>query len=293
MCGEVYGAEADGGDTEQGGAAEDDAPRQVECSLCDNPYEYPTLQECPMCGEAYGAVDEPPPAAANASGEPAPGSITAMLMQLQQSVAQQQQQQAADEQADNLQLQQLRLEEEEAKRPKSIEEEAKRMVMCGHCNHTYEYPTYNFCDNCGHPSSNASLRLSQIKRQTWSQGRQSMQIGAGAIEQMLAAAASGNGLQDPQQQLGMVNFCPDCGTSTDGGNQRFCGMCGKSFLGDEPALPGDCDAPTSPTSSSRYETGERDKLKRVSDACYLPHAVCVLCVVRACACVLSPVSWSI
>ena len=59
----------------------------------------------------------------------------------------------------------------------------------------------------------------------------------------------------------MVNFCPDCGTSTDGGSQRFCGMCGKSFLGDEPALP-ESDVPTSPT-SSRYETGERDKLKKV------------------------------
>ena len=139
------------------------------------------------------------------------------------------------------------------------------MSRCGHCGHTYEYPTYNFCDNCGHPSSNASLRLSQIKRQTWAQGgRQSMQIGAGAIEQMLAAAAANGGSGgggDGQELPGMINFCPDCGTSTDGGSQRFCGMCGKSFRGDEPALP-ESDVPTSPT-SGRHETGERDKLKKV------------------------------
>lgn len=270
MCGEAYGALAN--DAAQ--TLNEEGPRQVECSLCDHPYEYPTLRECPMCGEAYGApADEPATTSNAAAAAAAPGSITAMLMQLQQSVQAQQEEQA--QQADNARLEQLRLEEEHDKRPKSIEEESKRMVMCGHCGHTYEYPTYNFCDNCGHPSSNASLRLSQIKRQTWAQGRQSMQIGAGAIEQMLAAAAANGGSGgggDGQELPGMVNFCPDCGTSTDGGSQRFCGMCGKSFLGDEPALP-ESDVPTSPT-SSRYETGERDKLKKV----------------RACLCVL--VRWS-
>lgn len=262
MCGEAYGAPAD--DAAASGQAQslnEEGPRQVECSLCDHPYEYPTLRECPMCGEAYGAPADEPSTTSNAAAAAAPGSITAMLMQLQQSVQAQQDEQ---QQADNARLEQLRLEEEHDKRPKSIEEESKRMVMCGHCGHTYEYPTYNFCDNCGHPSSNASLRLSQIKRQTWAQGgRQSMQIGAGAIEQMLAAAAANGGSGgggDGQELPGMINFCPDCGTSTDGGSQRFCGMCGKSFRGDEPALP-ELDVPTSPT-SGRHETGERDKLKK-------------------------------
>ncbi len=145
-------------------------PIDVMCSLCEHHFQYPTVLECPMCGEVYSPPDASVQSEDSAPPQPADIPLDRNFEYLRN---------LEEELSMDKYVQQMcnTLKNEGTAKPSNetvatnSSDDKPRTVTCSKCNYMFEYPTKNFCGRCGHPaSSSSSQSRSEVAKSQYNLG---------------------------------------------------------------------------------------------------------------------------